>query len=67
MTDRIKALTVILTADVREDDVQPLIDAIRMLRGVWSVESIKVNPMDAIERKRIRAEFRQKLWDALKN
>jgi len=38
MTDRVNALTVVLEQDVREDDVQPLVDAIRMMRGVLRVK-----------------------------
>lgn len=38
MTDRIKGLTVTLEDNVREDDAQAIIDAIRMLRRVVSVD-----------------------------
>ena len=37
MTDRINALTVVLTDDWREDDVEPLIEAIKLLKGVLRV------------------------------
>lgn len=37
MTDRVKGLTVILDRDFREDDVEHLVGAIRMLRGVKKV------------------------------
>ena len=38
MTDRIDAMTVVLDHDIRIDDVQPLVEAIKQLRGVLSVE-----------------------------
>ena len=38
MTDRIHALTVTLDADVREDDVEPIVNAIRQIRHVLSVD-----------------------------
>jgi len=38
MTDRIKGLTVVLEDDLLEDDCQPVIDAISMLKGVVRVE-----------------------------
>lgn len=44
MTDRINALTVVLERDIREDDAQPLIDAIKMMKGVISVTSNIVTP-----------------------
>jgi hypothetical protein len=37
MTDRINALTVVLEKDLRDDDCEPLLDAIKQLRGVLSV------------------------------
>lgn len=45
MTDRINALTVVLTDDWREDDVQSIIEAIKLLRGVLRV-SPKVADLD---------------------
>ena len=38
MTDRIHSLLVVLKQDMRDDDAQPLIDAISLLRGVAMVE-----------------------------
>ena len=38
MTDRIKGIYVALTNEVREDDIEPLISAIKQLRGVLDVE-----------------------------
>ena len=37
MTDRINTLTVVLEHDIRDDDVQPIVDAIGMVRKVLSV------------------------------
>jgi hypothetical protein len=37
MTDRIHALTVVLDRPIREDDIQPTIEAIKQLRGVVEV------------------------------
>lgn len=34
MTDRVFALTVTLSDGIRDDDAQPIIDAIGMIRGV---------------------------------
>lgn len=39
MTDRIKGLTVTLERDIREDDAQAIIDAIKMAKGVLGVEA----------------------------
>jgi hypothetical protein len=54
MTDRIRSLTVALTTDLREDDVLPLVDAIRQLRGVLSVTTTAVTPNDWTTEQRVR-------------
>ncbi len=38
MTDRVQSLTVFFEKEVREDDVQVYVDAIRLMRGVSNVE-----------------------------
>lgn len=65
MSDRIKALTVILERDNRDDDVQRLVDAIMMFQGVAKVELQKVTIEDHLARERVRHELEQKLWKAL--
>ena len=42
MTDRIRTLSVVLEQDFRDDDVQCVVDAIHMIRGVGKVEIGKV-------------------------
>ena len=37
MTDRLKGCTVVFDRDIRVDDAEHLLDAIRMLRGVIDV------------------------------
>jgi hypothetical protein len=38
MTDRLKGCTVIFDHDIRVDDAEALLNAIRMIKGVQSVE-----------------------------
>ena len=67
MTDRVQALTVVLARDIRTDDVEPLIQAIERLRGVFSVaESHVVGPKDYYARERIRAEIQETLVGAVR-
>ena len=66
MTDRIHALTVALSTDVREDDVQPLIDAVKQLRGVAGVTAAVVDVTDYSARMRADMDWRNKLIDLLK-
>lgn len=65
MTDRFNYLTVALEQDIREDDAQMLISAIRQLRGVLSVEGNVVSADSWVAVERVRNEFREKLFDVL--
>ena len=66
MTDRVKALTVVLDMDYREDDIQALAQAIGQMKGVTAVALQKLEPNDYENRARIRAELTEKLYDVLK-
>lgn len=61
MTDRYNALTIILESDIRDDDAQPLIEAIKQLRGVLSVEPHLATPEEAIAEARVRSELGKEL------
>lgn len=63
MTDRIKGFTVTLEHDIRIDDVQGLIDAIRLLKGVAHVSPSVTTADDHMNREKIRGEFRNKMVD----
>jgi hypothetical protein len=53
MTDRVNALTVVLDRDMRDDDVQCVVDAIRMIKCVANVSLNVVDANDYINRARI--------------
>lgn len=61
MTDRIYALTVILEKDIREDDIEFTINAIRMIKGVLSVDSLVSDIVNYAAEVRIRRELGDKL------
>lgn len=66
MTDRIQALTVILDHDMRDDDVQELITAIKCMRHVGNV--VTTNPVDIdtiVARTRIYTDIRAKIIGAI--
>jgi hypothetical protein len=65
MTDRICALRVALERDLRPEDVQPIIDAIKMVRGVLDVTTNTANSEVWIGYQRARHELTQRLIDAL--
>lgn len=62
MTDRIKALTVVLEEDYRDDDVENIITAILMVRGVLDVTDRYIDSIeDHIAYSRVRRELGEKL------
>jgi hypothetical protein len=65
MTDRLKGLVVTLEHDIREDDAESIMQAIRHLRGVEAVEPRKVDIDDQMNRTRIKHEIRRKLFSVL--
>lgn len=61
MTDRLKGYIVILEENIREDDAQPITDALTMVKGV-----LKVTPLVSNVNGRIaEVRARQKLVDQL--
>lgn len=61
MTDRIHSITLVLEADLREDDAQSLLAAVRMLKGVISAAGNVSNITDYIAQARVRLEYGQQL------
>ena len=65
MADRIRHLTITLDEDIRDDDIEPIVSAIKHVRGVASVERHVVKAEDHLARHVVRAEIRQKLHEAV--
>ena len=61
MTDRIKGLTVALDRDYRDDDVQAIVDAIMMIKGVKGVTMSKVEMDDYTARVRVVTELQSQV------
>jgi len=65
MTDRYHSLTVVLEHDIRDDDAEPLINAIKMLHGVLSVKGNVSSFEVHTATERARFELGQKLWEVI--
>lgn len=65
MTDRYNALTVVLEKDIRNDDAEALLNAIRQLRGVLSVTGNVADLDSHMAQARARHELGEKLWRVL--
>jgi hypothetical protein len=66
MTDRIHALTVILDQDYRDDDVQSIIQAIQMTKGVLDVKMHVTDISDLTARERVKHEMQMKILGLFK-
>jgi len=66
MTDRYNALTVVLDRDIRDDDAECILNAIRMIKGVRSVTGNVADMESHIAEQRVRHELEQKLMSVLR-
>lgn len=66
MTDRIHALTVVLDRDYRDDDVVDIVLAIKMIKGVASVEEHVAQVEDYYARARVAAKVQTDIYRAVK-
>lgn len=66
MTQRINALTVVLEKDIREDDIELITNAIRMIKYVLSVDTNVSDINSHIAYQRARYDIQDKLVEALK-
>jgi len=62
MTDRVKGLVITLEKDIRVDDVEAIIQSIRMIRGIAHVEPSITTAEDHMNRERIKYELRGKFY-----
>ena len=67
MTDRHAGYIVTLEDDVREDDAESILTALRMVRGVINVQPIIADSMLAIARSRAEHELKNRIWEAFNN
>ena len=62
MGERFAGVVVTFEKDVHEDDIEHRLNAIRMIRGVLSVETVRGDPSAHIEAERTR----HKLWETVR-
>jgi hypothetical protein len=65
VTDRIRHLTITLDTDYRDDDVEAIVQAIRLIRGVQHVDTRVVEGADDLARSAVRAELERDLHTAI--
>jgi hypothetical protein len=65
VTDRLKGFVVVLDQDLREDDAEATLTAIRQLRHVIAVEPVKAGTDDAFAEERVRYELGRRLLEVV--
>ena len=65
MTNRYYALTVILEKDIRSDDAEPLVNAIKMIKGVLDVKPHISDPETWMAQERARMELGRKVMNII--
>lgn len=67
MTDRVNMLHVALEKDIRVDDIEPLVNAIRQLRGVLNVSTEETDFTYFVAESRIRTQLMTDITDIIMN
>ena len=65
MTDRLNGVFVTFVEDIREDDAQRIIDAIKLIHGVIDVRGNVTNGSEWVANARAREKPRRALWDII--
>jgi hypothetical protein len=65
MTDRYHTLTVVLEANMRDDDAEHLMAAIRCMKRVLSVHGVVANYESIMAEDRAKRELGEKLWNVI--
>lgn len=65
MSNRIKGLTVALQHDFKDEDVEQIVKAIGMIKGVIAVTPLEVSSDDFVNRAQIKWELHSKLIQIL--
>lgn len=67
MTDRHAAYLVTLAEDIREDDVEEILSAVRMVRGVMAVQPVETNLDQQIGQVRADGAWRERIFKLLED
>ena len=65
MGERVKGLVITLDQDYHIEEVRAITDAIKMIKGVLSVDNVPKNVEDHINRRRVTFEISEKLYETL--
>lgn len=67
MTDRHRGYVVTLDQDIREDDAEAIINAIKMVKHVLTVRPVIADFEGHMAEDRVRMDLKKRLWEALES
>jgi hypothetical protein len=67
VTDRIKGFVVTLEKDLRDDDAEATLTALRQIKGVLAVEPQLADIEDQLNRTRVRYELGKKILELIRS
>lgn len=66
MSNRVNTITVVLNQEMREDDCESIISAIKMIKGVLRADVNVADNLEYMAEWRAKTEIVKKLWEVLK-
>lgn len=66
MTDRVHSFQVVLETNVREDDIDGIVGALKHVKGVLNVVPVKSTYDSVMAEERVRVEYKKKILDLLR-
>lgn len=66
MTDRIKGVLITFERDIRDDDAKPIIEALKMIKGVLTVKNYITGMEDYMMYQKGHMDARMAMFDYLK-
>lgn len=66
MTDRIKGVLITFEKDIRDDDAQPIIEALKMIKGVLTVKPYITGMEDYMLYQKGHMDARREMFNYLK-
>ena len=67
MTDRVKGCTVVFDKDYRDDDIEDILNAIKMIKGVIKVEPCIRTSEHLYAKEQCKYELRSKFYKFIKD
>jgi hypothetical protein len=65
MTDKLCGVTVFFESEISEEDARPIVEALKMIKGVATVQQIMTSPQMWFARFDAKCELRKQIYDLI--